>query len=254
MRFTGTQSPLTVTPVQPNRSADGTIEIRSPNRVPITINSDPQVTGSATQTAAPTNAPNMAEAATQTRLIPLPPDRAAGPASGVQPANPIPQQREPLRQSLNEVNNLPINARAPEPVSTGIVRGTVVNQRAAAPGSAPQSQDLFQPVPQAMPQSIAQPATQQTTVSNIPPTINAPVPAVPPAASSTSNATSEGWRIQLASVGSQEAAIQEWRRFQSANEDLLGSLDLKVQRADLGARGIYYRVQAGILSRDAAST
>ena len=225
------RTPITTTPVQANRSADGTIEIRSPNRLPpVTISSDQPQQPPVEQ--APAQSPATQQDAP--RLIPLPPERPVGPASGGQVAS-VPEQ-QPVPQtahSLNEINNLPASARAPAPVSTGIVRGSVVNQR--APVAVPAV-----PAQQAAPQQ--QPQQQATSVSSVPPSVQ---PAPPPAG--------DGWRIQLASVGSQEAAIREWRRFQNANQDLLGNLDLKVQRADLGARGIYYRVQAGVLSRDDAS-
>ena len=234
---------ISVTPQRPTRSADGAIEIRSPNREAIEIRSPSQVAG-----AAPAVEPPPTPS-----LIPQPPSRPVGPASADQladgdqlaAANQAPPPA-PIRRPLSEVNNLPSAARAPAPISTGITRGSVVNQRAPAPG-APQA-----PVtePQATQQTVAAPASnlQPTSVSSIPPRLSAQEPAPVPTQS-----TGEGWRVQLASVGSQEAAMGEWRRFQRANSDLLGNLNLKIQRADLGARGIFYRIQAGVLDRDGAN-
>ncbi len=51
--------------------------------------------------------------------------------------------------------------------------------------------------------------------------------------------------VQLASVRSDEGARQEWARLQKAHPALLGDLALAVQRADLGDRGIYYRIRSG---------
>ena len=51
--------------------------------------------------------------------------------------------------------------------------------------------------------------------------------------------------VQLASVRSDEGARQEWARLQKAHPALLGDLALAVQRADLGDRGIYYRIRTG---------
>ncbi len=51
--------------------------------------------------------------------------------------------------------------------------------------------------------------------------------------------------VQLASVRSDDSARQEWARLQKAHPDLLGDLALEVQRADLGDRGIYYRLRSG---------
>ena len=52
-----------------------------------------------------------------------------------------------------------------------------------------------------------------------------------------------GTRIQLASVRSEEAARQEWDRIRRANPDLLGSVSATFPRADLGEKGVYYRLQ-----------
>jgi hypothetical protein len=52
-------------------------------------------------------------------------------------------------------------------------------------------------------------------------------------------------RIQLASVRSEEAALQEWNRLKRANADLLGNLSATPVRADLGERGVFYRILTG---------
>jgi hypothetical protein len=60
------------------------------------------------------------------------------------------------------------------------------------------------------------------------------------------------YRIQVAAVRSREGAEREWRRLKKANGDLLGPLTLTIEKADLGAKGIFYRVRGGPLSRQAA--
>jgi hypothetical protein len=52
-----------------------------------------------------------------------------------------------------------------------------------------------------------------------------------------------GTRIQLASVRSEDAARQEWDRIRRANPDLLGSVSATPVRADLGEKGVFYRLQ-----------
>ena len=54
-----------------------------------------------------------------------------------------------------------------------------------------------------------------------------------------------GARIQLGSVRSEEQARQEWERIKRRNADLLGGLSATPVRADLGDKGVYYRIQAG---------
>lgn len=46
----------------------------------------------------------------------------------------------------------------------------------------------------------------------------------------------------------QEAAKAEWRRLQTKFRNQLGNLTVNVQKADLGARGIYWRIQGGPVS------
>lgn len=58
---------------------------------------------------------------------------------------------------------------------------------------------------------------------------------------------------QIASVTSESAAAAEWKKLQSSFSSLSGA-DHRVQRADLGAKGVYYRIQAGPLSRDKADS
>jgi hypothetical protein len=44
-------------------------------------------------------------------------------------------------------------------------------------------------------------------------------------------------------VRSEEAARQEWDRIRRANPDLLGSASANFVRADLGEKGVFYRLQ-----------
>jgi len=61
-------------------------------------------------------------------------------------------------------------------------------------------------------------------------------------------------RVQLASLRSAEAARDEWTRLKGDNPDLLGKLTAVAVRADLGDRGIWYKIEVGPLpSKEAAS-
>jgi cell division septation protein DedD len=51
--------------------------------------------------------------------------------------------------------------------------------------------------------------------------------------------------VQLASVKSDQSARQEWLRLQKVHPTLFDDLALVVQRADLGDRGIFYRIRTG---------
>jgi hypothetical protein len=66
-------------------------------------------------------------------------------------------------------------------------------------------------------------------------------------------AKAAGTRLQLGSVRSEDAARQEWERIKRKNTDLLGSLSATPIRADLGDKGIYYRIQTGPVADPAAA-
>jgi len=76
-------------------------------------------------------------------------------------------------------------------------------------------------------------------------------PPVKPASAASSSAKPEiaqkndGMRIQLGSVRSEEAARQEWDRIRRANPDLFANVSAIPVRADLGDKGVFYRLLTG---------
>ena len=62
-----------------------------------------------------------------------------------------------------------------------------------------------------------------------------------------------GWRLQLGALHSAAAARLEWTRLRTAQRDLLGALAASWPRADLGRRGIFYRIEAGPVADAAAA-
>ncbi len=66
-------------------------------------------------------------------------------------------------------------------------------------------------------------------------------------------ATAGGIRLQFGSVRSEDAARQEWDRIKRKNADLVGTLTATPIRADLGDKGIYYRIQTGPVTDPAAA-
>lgn len=59
--------------------------------------------------------------------------------------------------------------------------------------------------------------------------------------------------VQLGSVKSQAGASAEWGKFKKKYAAELSDSKYRVQRADLGERGTFYRIQAGPMSADSAS-
>jgi cell division septation protein DedD len=111
------------------------------------------------------------------------------------------------------------------------------------PPEAPVARPLPPPQAPAPPAAAAPPA---------PPPVAA-APKAPPKPGPAEAALPAGIRVQLASLRSAEAARDEWQRLKRENADLLGKLTAVAVRADLGERGIYYKIEVGPLaSREAA--
>ncbi len=79
-------------------------------------------------------------------------------------------------------------------------------------------------------------------------------PADAPPAAAAASARPGGYRVQLASVRDRAAAIRTWTRLRKTHADLLGRLNPRIQRRDLGKqKGVFFRVQAGPLADAAAA-
>ena len=117
-------------------------------------------------------------------------------------------------------------------------------------------------LPPAVPVAPAAPAAPPVAAAPAPtaPTIPAPATLTAPAAAAPNQSIASlidnisGYRIQLASVRSEEQAQATWARMQKSNGDVLSSLTMRAVKVDLGDRGIYYRVQAGPLDEGGAQS
>jgi SPOR domain len=90
----------------------------------------------------------------------------------------------------------------------------------------------------------AVPAAQPHQQAGLPPANPQPAPAKPANAASQPGKAG-GVRLQLGAVRSEGVAREEWARIKRSNSDLLGHLTAVAIRADLGDKGVYYRIQAG---------
>lgn len=102
-------------------------------------------------------------------------------------------------------------------------------------------------MPAPPPTAVAkQPEPEKTpVVAATPP--SAPVPAPQPVSAD------RAYLVQLAAARTQEGAETEWEKLRGKNQDLLGNLRLFVTKADLGAKGVYYRLRAGPITDEAAA-
>lgn len=108
------------------------------------------------------------------------------------------------------------------------------------------------PVPAAEPATStgASPATPRPVQSQV---LQArPQPAQPRPARPESEPAG-GLRLQLGAVRSAGMARAEWDRLKRTNPDLLGHLTAVAVRADVGDRGVYYRIQTGPIANSAVA-
>lgn len=60
--------------------------------------------------------------------------------------------------------------------------------------------------------------------------------------------------VQISALRSEEAATEAWKRARRSNPDVFEGASMSIERADLGARGVFYRLRAGAFaSRDTAA-
>lgn len=130
---------------------------------------------------------------------------------------------------------------------------------AAPPAPAIQSRPEGQAAVPAAPQA---PGTEVAKVPVTPPTMpkeEAPkqetkaAPAAPKPAAKQTASTGGSWRVQLGASKDQARAKAALARIVKANSDVLGSVPSEVVRADLGKKGVYFRMRAGAFADRAAA-
>ncbi len=122
---------------------------------------------------------------------------------------------------------------APPQVQTAAEGPPAATQTPPAEAGRPTVAAVTPPAPDAIAQKLEQLAA--APVANSLP--SSPARAAP--------ARTGGLRLQLAAVRSESEARGEWARLKHQNADLLGKLSAVALRADLGGKGIYYRIEAG---------
>ncbi|HWA23326.1 MAG TPA: SPOR domain-containing protein [Caulobacterales bacterium] len=110
---------------------------------------------------------------------------------------------------------------APAPASSADDTRDVYNMIEAAKGAAP-------------PISVSTPVAPE-----------APAAITAPEAPEAPSAGQGGYLVQLGALRTPEAADAAWSQMNSSHPELLRGVKKDLQRADLGAQGIYYRLRAG---------
>ena len=160
------------------------------------------------------------------RAVPAPQAQAQAPAPVPAPA-PVAKPAPPLARAAD--NSTP-DAEQDQPPAPAARAAPPVRQAAPAPSrNAPLSLN-----PNAAPARASAPAA---------PTRTASVP--PPAATSAGNAGGPGSYVQVSSQRSEAEAHAAFRALQAKYPTQLGSRQALVRKADLGAKGTYYRAMVG---------
>lgn len=129
-------------------------------------------------------------------------------------------------------DNVPVESAAkPEDVSFEGAKNIMIKEETAADADKQAAVEYIPPKPAVKPDRALNTAAK-------------PAAAQP---ASSAAAAGGGVYIQLGSLGSREAAVNEWARLQKKFPQALSGLSLDIQRADLGAKGVYYRVRGGML-------
>jgi hypothetical protein len=107
---------------------------------------------------------------------------------------------------------------------------------------------------QSAPAATAAPQQQAAATTAAPKAPAKPAPAKEPAATAPAKSVPAGpVRLQLASLRTPEAAKEEWSRLKREHPELLGRLTAVAVKADLGDKGVWYRVQTQSFDNTAAA-
>lgn len=173
------------------------------------------------------------------RLLPPPEQPLPRPIVAPDPPPPPPEPLRPMVAALPPSAQPPANMLAPP----------------SSPPNQP-AQPAHSPMPQTQSHSQTQtaaakpPAAPPAAMGAAPQTLKLPGQggtSSPPAAASPPKTSGGGggWRIQLASVRSEAEAAAEWKRLSSRYAGALGGVGMQIVKADLGDKGVFYRVQGG---------
>ncbi len=143
-------------------------------------------------------------------------------------------------------------APPPEEPLEAAMEPEVAEEPAPAPESAPEPERGIQIVEEDVgPAPVdLRPAPEEAAPAPQPEPEPAPAPA---AQQPVQTATGGAWLVQLAALRTEDEARATWSRIASAHPAILSGASMDIQRADLGERGIYYRVRAAAFSTKPAA-
>ena len=117
-----------------------------------------------------------------------------------------------------------------------------IEELAVPPEPTATAKPQFAPIPRKPAPPVPSPAKAVEPRKALPPAKSAS--AAKPAAAASANAAG-GYQVQLVAVRSRDQAQASWGRLSKKHGDVLGGLKPNILRADLGAKGVIYRLRAG---------
>ncbi len=192
------------------------------------------------------------------RLLP-PPENPLPPPVAVTPtvAPPLPTPKLAVPKLPPPPPSITAPATVPPPPPTPVAKAPPIPKPVAKLPPRPKPTASVPPPPKPVATPAAKPDLKPASKpevaavpkSAVPPPLK-PVPAVAKAAPGTA---SKGYRVQIASLRSAEAARREWAKRVKQSGGTLAGLTLFVKRVDIPKKGTYFRVQAGpLLDKTAA--
>ena len=189
-------------------------------------------------------APNRVE-----NLLP-PPEEPKAPPKAAPPAAAPPAEKVPEKAPEKAAEKAP--EKAPEKTMESIVKAANEDtSRAVAsttPAPAAPSSDAA-----ALAAAVAAATAAKPSPGEAPKAPEPKTEVQTAAVAATTPLPAGSFQIQLVSVPTEDAAQSEWKRISGRHKDLLGALTPAVTKADLGEKGIYYRLRAGPLADKAAA-
>jgi hypothetical protein len=173
------------------------------------------------------------------------------------PEQPLPKPTLAPSPASGALDDLPVQnvapaatpQAAPPTPASAIAAGNASQQAntsgmmSAPPGAKAAPGVEIPPPPPAQPEKAEKPVAAGKPVPLTPQATAKP--ATPPQVAAAPAAAGGPLRIQIAATKDEPSARAEFARLQKAHPDLLGNLSATLVKADLGDKGIFYRIQAG---------
>ncbi|SMF14210.1 Sporulation related domain-containing protein [Tistlia consotensis] len=198
-----------------------------------------------TEPAQPEAGKAMTEAAPAGQHAEVPP----APGVGLTRPSELPELPKPATQAAKSEPAKPAETVAPEAKAP---------EAKAPEARAPEARAAAEPMPEKpveapKPVAEAPPAPPVAAKEVAPSPTEAPKAEAAKPAAAAAEVKPGSWVVQLAALRKESEAKAAWSEMQAKHKDLLGAMTLQLDRADLGDRGVFYRVQTGPLPNRATA-